>query len=50
MTYDELVASVKELMPDAIFDKTYRTGEIVISTGLTMNGKEVVSLDHEFLN
>lgn len=49
MTYDELVARVKELLPDAIFDKTYRTGELVISTGLTIRGGEVVKLDDEFL-
>ena len=49
MTLEELTAKVKEIMPDAVIDKTYRTGEIVISTGLIVTEGEVKPLDDEFL-
>lgn len=34
MNVNELKEKLLELMPDAIFDVQYRTGEIMISTGL----------------
>lgn len=34
LTMDELMQKVLDILPDAIFDAQYRTGEIVISTGL----------------
>jgi len=34
LTIDELMKKIWEIMPDAIFDVQYRTGEIMISTGL----------------
>jgi hypothetical protein len=39
MTVDELKQKVLELMPDAVFDVEYRTGELVIATGLYANKK-----------
>ena len=50
MTLDELKAKVLEIMPEAIFDETYRTGELVISTGLIVSEGEVKPLDDEFLS
>lgn len=49
MTMDDLMKVVLAIMPDAIFDNEYRTGEIVISTGLTIQDGKVVKLDDEFL-
>lgn len=49
MSFDELVEQIRSIMPDAIIDRTYRTGEIVISTGLTESNGKVVKIDDEFL-
>lgn len=48
-TMNELMQKVLEIMPDAIFDETYRSKEIVISTGLTVRDGKVVKLDDEFI-
>lgn len=37
MTFDEMVAKVLPIFPDAIFDEVEGTGEIVISTGITVD-------------
>jgi hypothetical protein len=37
MTFDELVAKVLPIFPDAIFDEVEGTGEIIISTGVTVD-------------
>lgn len=41
MTIDELKEQLAALMPDAVFDTEYRTGELMIATGLyaSKNGK-----------
>jgi hypothetical protein len=41
MNYDELKQELLKLMPDAIFDMEYGTGEVMISTGIVvgLNGK-----------
>ena len=36
MSIDELQAKLLELMPDALFDEEFGTGEIMISTGLAV--------------
>jgi valyl-tRNA synthetase len=36
MTIDELQAKLLELMPDALFDEEFGTGEVMISTGLVV--------------
>lgn len=48
-TLDSFTKMVKTMIPDAIIDKTYRTGEIVISTGLQVIDGKVVPLDDDFL-
>jgi hypothetical protein len=36
MTIDELQKKLLELMPDALFDEEFGTGELMISTGLVV--------------
>ena len=44
MTMDELMQKVLEIIPDAIFDEEFRSGEIMISTGLVVSKGKLVSL------
>ncbi len=37
LTFDDIARAVTALLPDAIFDEDYRTGEIMIATGLCVN-------------
>lgn len=42
MTFDELKEQLLVLMPEAIFDTEYRSGELMISTGLYVNSDGVL--------
>ena len=44
MTMDELMQKVLEIIPDAIFDEEFRSGEIMISTGLVVSKGKLVSV------
>lgn len=48
-TIDELMREVLAILPDALFDEEYGTGEIMISTGLKLTKEGVVKLDDSFL-
>lgn len=41
--------AVLEILPDAIFDEEFGTGEIMISTGMKLTKEGVVKLDDSFL-
>jgi hypothetical protein len=44
MTMDELQEAILEICPNAIFDKEFSTGEIVIATGFTLEKGMVVKM------
>jgi hypothetical protein len=44
MTMDDFMRAILEIAPDAIFDQEYRSGEIMISTGLALENGQVVKL------
>lgn len=48
-TIDELMREVLAILPDALFDEEYGSGEIMISTGLKLTKKGVAKLDDSFL-
>jgi hypothetical protein len=36
MTIEELMQQILAILPDAIFDEEYRSGEVMISTGMVL--------------
>jgi hypothetical protein len=46
MTIDELMQKVLELMPDALIDEEYRSGEIMISTGLVLRDGKLEAIEN----
>lgn len=43
LTFQDVVRAVTALLPDAVFDEDYRTGEIMIATGLVLNSDSSIS-------
>lgn len=41
MTIDELMSKIRDILPEAIFDEDYRSGELMISTGLVARGDKL---------
>jgi hypothetical protein len=45
VTLDELTQQILAIMPDAIVDEEYRSGEIMISTGLVLRDDKLEKID-----
>lgn len=45
MTFDELTEQILAILPDAIVDEEYRSGEIMISTGLVVQNDRLEKID-----
>ncbi len=46
MTMDELMQKVLEICPNALFDEEFRSGEIMISTGLVLRGEKLEEIEN----
>jgi len=46
MTMDELMQKILEVCPDALFDEEFRSGEIMISSGLVLQDGKLRKVDN----
>ena len=45
MNFDEMVAKVLPIFPDAIFDEHMDNGELIISTGFRLSNNELIPME-----
>jgi hypothetical protein len=45
MNMDQFMSKILDICPEALFDTEFRSGEIMISTGLRLENGQIVEMD-----